>query len=92
MKLIVTSVVALTLATSAFANGKSDRYNDQRLDTAVGHVDSFAQSRATAKKVTPTAPRAATLRISTRNNATAQAPRGYAYANPYGVGPNNDSR
>ncbi len=88
MKLLITSALAATLATAAFA-GNSDRYNDLRLDTAVGHVDSFAQApKADARPVTqiyaPT--------FSTRNASTEQTTGGYAYSNPYGVGPNNDSR
>ena len=79
MKLLITTLVAGTVATAAAAD-KGDRYNDLRLNTAVGHV-TYAASASKAKRTT----------ISTRNKAD-QKKVPYAYTNPYGVGPYNDSR
>jgi len=95
MKLVLSSVIALGLATTAFA-GNSDRYNDLRLNTAVGHVTSHDTARTTPVQAfrainapVRVAPQDNRVRISTRN-ATARTP--YAYQNPHGVGPDNDSR
>jgi len=41
MKLILTAALAATVATAAFAGSKSDRYHDNRFDTAIGHLNSF---------------------------------------------------
>lgn len=38
MKLIISTIAAALIATTAFA-GQSDRYNDQRLDTSVQSQD-----------------------------------------------------
>ncbi|MEM7520580.1 MAG: hypothetical protein AAF307_06030, partial [Pseudomonadota bacterium] len=77
---ILTTLIAATLAGGAIA-GTSDRYKDQRFDTAVGHVtDAKAADAAQAPTVV----------LSTNNgNGSGTA---YPYINPYGVGPNNDSR
>lgn len=80
MKLIITSAAAVLIATSAFADN-SDRYNDQRLDTSV------STQQASAANDQPIAPIAS---LSTRNEV--KTPTSYPYSNPYGVGPNNDSR
>ncbi|MEO0939249.1 MAG: hypothetical protein AAFY38_13935 [Pseudomonadota bacterium] len=73
---------AATFGTAAAA-GQSDRYTDLRLDTAIGHID-FTEDRVGT--------------VQTRSFAATTATRSqermgpYAYTNPYGVGPNNDSR
>ena len=80
MKLIITAVIAATIAGGALA-GTSDRYNDQRLDTAVGHIT----DEKTAVNVKPQ-----TVVLSSNNGNGGGA--SYPYINPYGVGPSNDSR
>lgn len=83
MKLIFSTLLVADLATSAVA-GNSDRYNDLRLDTAVGHV---TKDKAVAA---PKATKPQVVTLSSSNKA--KAGKGYAYSNPYGVGPANDSR
>ena len=82
MKLILTTIAAATVATSALA-GASDRYTDLRFDSAIGHVtdDSVAVDAT---------PKTAMVSLSSRN--ASKSGKGYAYTNPYGVGPYNDSR
>lgn len=88
MKLILMTALTTTIASAAFA-GNSDRYNDQRFDSAVGHVSSFDRPHAEAA-VTTTRP--LTVTFATNNGSGKQDSGSYAYANPYGVGPDNDSR
>lgn len=88
MKLLITSALAAALATGALA-GNSDRYNDVRLDTAFSNLNDFTETpKATKRPVkqinAPT--------FSTRNARRDRASGSYAYTNPHGVGPNNDSR
>lgn len=78
MKLIITTAFATMLASTAFA-GNSDRYNDLRLDTS-----SAVQATTTVEP----APIVATF--STRS--AEKTSTSYPYINPYGIGPNNDSR
>jgi len=73
------TAITVTLGTGAFA-GNSDRHNDLRFDSAVGHVGQ------TLKVVTAEPRTKATL-----SSKGKMKPR-YADANPYGVGPHNDSR
>lgn len=76
MRLLFATSLAAALATAALAD-KSDRYNDLRLDTGT------SQASAEVPAATPVA-------LSTKNDeGTASS---YPYANPYGVGPYNDSR
>lgn len=79
MKLILSTLIAAGLATSAVAN-QSDRANDLRLDAAAEQV-SATEASATTQPV---------IVLSTRNAQKSTKP--YAYTNPYGVGPSNDSR
>ena len=79
MKLIFSAAIAALISTTAFA-GTSDRYKDLRFDTA---TKTQAPDRATHLS----APLTQTV-LSTRD--TKRKP--YAYQNPFGVGPNNDSR
>lgn len=83
MKLIISAFLISGLATSVIA-GNSDRYNDQRHDTAVGHVVKPKPAKVKVRQP----PRA--VAPSTQNTKNPGA--GYAYSTPYGVGPNNDSR
>ena len=88
MKLLITSALAATVASTAIA-GNSDRYNDIRFDSAVGHISSFD----TFKNVKSDPAPLPQVRFSTRSGTNQQSSAGsYAYTNPYGVGPNNDSR
>ncbi|MEM6303327.1 MAG: hypothetical protein AAF744_01315 [Pseudomonadota bacterium] len=98
MKLLITTALAAAIATTAAA-GNSDRYNDQRFDSAVGHISSFDNSPRvatfdrTVRGTTFAQPqRQQRVILSTRNQPKGTQARPYAYANPYGVGPNNDSR
>jgi len=77
MKLIITTVAAALISTTAFA-GNSDRYNDQRLDTSA------------ATQTTTDTPVLTLSSLSARNGTKASGT--YAYTSPYGVGPSNDSR
>lgn len=83
MKLILTTVIAATLATGAFA-GNSDRYNDLRLDTSIGHVSVETNAIVLKPQSRPVG-----ITLSSSNKSKGKT---YAYINPYGVGPNNDSR
>lgn len=85
MKALTFALTAGLIATSALA-GNSERYNDLRLDTRVGHV---ADSQTVASQKT-TSPSVQSITFSTRN-AEANQPS-YPYTNPFGVGPYNDSR
>jgi hypothetical protein len=79
MKLILTASLAALIATGAVA-GNSDRYNDQRLDTSNAAQATTTDSQAAAAVAT----------LSTRS--AAETSTSYPYINPYGIGPNNDSR
>mgnify|MGYP000274185892 CR=1 FL=1 len=79
MKRLLTAAFAVTLASSAFA-GNSDRYNDNRFDSAVGHLGQTT-------KAVPAKPAG----NATRSSQSQKKPR-YADASPFGVGPHNDSR
>lgn len=86
MKTLTFALTAGLIATSALA-GNSDRYNDLRLDTRVGHV---ADSQDTVALQKTTSPSVQSITFSTRN-AEANQPS-YPYTNPFGVGPYNDGR
>ncbi|MEL7100036.1 MAG: hypothetical protein AAGM84_14515 [Pseudomonadota bacterium] len=74
---------ALSLGTAATAD-QSDRYNDLRFNTAVGHIDYTSDAVGTQRAEQTTVATSGTRQ---------SAPQGsYAYANRFGVGPNNDSR
>ena len=75
MKTLLSTTLALTLATGAIA-GTSDRYHDNTFDSAKGHVSDTAKVPSIQ----------VTLASSGKKMGR------YADANPYGVGPNNDSR
>ncbi|WP_370402082.1 hypothetical protein [Sulfitobacter sp. JB4-11] len=82
MKLLLTTVIAAGLASSAIA-GTSGGTQDLRIDATAGYLtDKALTTPRTRADVQP--------RISTRN-AAKRKPK-YAYSNPLGVGPNNDSR
>lgn len=83
MKLILVTFITATLATSAFA-GNSDRYNDQRFNSAVGHQTDKAKTSQSVRT-------AATVVFASRN-AKSKSDGRYLDANPLGVGPYNDSR
>ena len=87
MKRILPTLAALVLATASQAD-LSDRERDLRLDTAKP-VQSETGAAATTKAEHPRVTRLGRAAYSTRSATPGQ---GYAYANPYGVGPNNDSR
>ncbi|WP_390915208.1 hypothetical protein [Pseudosulfitobacter sp. SM2401] len=80
MKLFITSAVAALIATSAFA-GNSDRYDDLRFDTA-----------QSAQQVEPATEQAVAVLTSLSSRSKNSTSGTYAYTNPYGIGPNNDSR
>lgn len=84
MKLLLPTLLAAGLATTAFA-GNSDRYNDLRFDTGAKQTETKQES-----KVTATEKASVTVVLSTRNKGQSTTP--YPYINPYGVGPYNDSR
>lgn len=83
MKKILLTLVAASLTTSAFA-GTSDRYNDQRFNSAVGHVADMA-AKADMDRTGPT------VVFASRSDKTKGGVR-YPDTNPLGVGPYNDSR
>ncbi|MBD3663934.1 hypothetical protein [Sulfitobacter aestuariivivens] len=91
MKLTLSTALALVVATAASA-GNSDRYNDLRFDTAIGHigVTGFATDFAADTAAAP-AP-ISSVRFSSQSRKSNSSGKGYAYDSPYGVGPNNDSR
>ena len=82
MKLFLTTFAAACIAAAASA-GNSDRYNDLRFDSAIGHVTKAADSGQSQDRQMPVA-------LSSRSSEAEGTP--YPYINPYGVGPNNDSR
>ncbi len=86
MKRIALTLVAIIASSAAYAD-KSDRYNDLRLDTSIVKQIDYTDRANTASKqaVKPTP-----FTLSSRNDMKKDG--SYAYSNPYGVGPNNDSR
>lgn len=88
------TVVLLSVLATGMSAGQSDRYHDMRLDTSKPtlrpDIPRTATPRPEAARTPPPAPQPAT-RARTYAPRPATAP-GYAYANPYGVGPDNDSR
>ena len=82
MKFVLTVFVAASITTAVSA-GNSDRYNDLRFDTAVDHVTQASDRPASQTGLQPVA-------LSSRSQSSERTP--YPYINPYGVGPNNDSR
>ncbi len=81
MKLALTTLLAAGLATSAFAASTAGS-SDPGSNTSPLSVTQNSTNIAKGEVKQP--------RISTRN-ASKKAPP-YAYSNPLGVGPNNDSR
>lgn len=81
MKLVLTTLLAAGLATSAFAGSSGGSY-DQGGKAATGGVTHENAAVTTVEVKQP--------RISTRNASKGAPP--YAYSNPLGVGPYNDSR
>jgi len=77
MKLFLATIATSLISTVAIADN-SDRYNDLRLDTSKSKITQANDAREKQG-----------IAFSTRN-VYAKTP--YAYLNPYGVGPNNDSR
>ena len=82
MKLFLSAFVAAGIATAVSA-GNSDRYNDLRFDSAIGHVTQSADASRLQDGLQPVA-------LSSRNESSERTP--YPYISPYGVGPSNDSR
>ena len=82
MKLLLISFLAAGIATAASA-GNSDRYNDLRFDSAAGHVSDTSTGTGSQDILLPAA-------ISSRSEQSEGT--SYPYINPYGVGPDNDSR
>lgn len=86
MKRIALTLAAIVASTAAYAD-KSDRYNDLRLDTSiVKQIDYTDRGNIASTRIAKPAP----FTLSSRNGMKKDG--GYAYSNPYGVGPNNDSR
>jgi hypothetical protein len=85
MKSLMTAAI-LAIAATGLSAGQSDRYHDMRLDTSKPKVRTDAPKPV--RKVQPAVTRST---VDQDRPKPAEKP-GYAYANPYGVGPNNDSR
>jgi len=86
MKLILTASLLVGLATAALAD-TSDRENDLRFDSSVGHVGSVEEN-ATIVAMNKSIENPITL--SSRNKDEEKV--SYPYISPYGIGPYNDSR
>ena len=87
--LIVAAAAALGSAAHA---DQSDRYNDLRFNTAVGHIDCTRSSGAMTQSERFVTQRAETSALSSSSARQNQRAGFYAYSNRFGVGPYNDSR
>ncbi|TMM55313.1 hypothetical protein [Sulfitobacter sabulilitoris] len=96
MKLIAIPLAAALLATAAHAD-TSDRYRDMRLDTSrtgAADADNAADKNrrgASPRRADPRPAPGQADRTDTSDRAITAGPS-YAYASPFGVGPDNDSR